>query len=431
MYIRKVEIKNIKSISNFEMEFSEPAGWHVLIGDNGSGKSTILKSISASILGSNLTQGIISLDWNEMLNNDSGKGSCKIKIQQHRHTPVNSNGFFELGSTYGFTLTRNRNNVLITNEPARSKQDFEKENGFSIAFGPFRRFSGNTKQADKVSNSRPLLSAHYSLFDEDTSFYTALEWIEDVYNRWLREKESTNYLAQEPKAKYSSFSSEELFNNLKTFINQSGLLPHNTKFDRVDIDGDLLFVDGNGYSVKIGQLSDGFRSFLSLAFELLRQLVRVFGESAVFDANYQKDTTIGCPGVVLIDEIDSHLHPSWQTRIGQWFTKYFPKIQFIVTTHSPLVCRACSSGTIWRLAAPGSNITSGEITGLDKNRLIYGNILDAYGTEVFGTNVSISDESNEKMNRLAELNIKSILGDINDDEQEDLQRLKSIIPTLK
>jgi predicted ATP-binding protein involved in virulence len=44
---------------------------------------------------------------------------------------------------------------------------------------------------------------------------------------------------------------------------------------------------------------------------------------------------ISSPGVVIIDEIDAHLHVSWQKRIGGWLKTHFPNIQFIVTTHSP------------------------------------------------------------------------------------------------
>ena len=45
-------------------------------------------------------------------------------------------------------------------------------------------------------------------------------------------------------------------------------------------------------------------------------------------------------GVILIDEIDAHLHPAWQKRIGFWLKAHFPNIQFIVTTHSPFICQA-------------------------------------------------------------------------------------------
>ncbi len=50
MYIKKVVIENIRSISHFEMEFPKPAGWHVLIGDNGSGKTSVLQAMALGIL---------------------------------------------------------------------------------------------------------------------------------------------------------------------------------------------------------------------------------------------------------------------------------------------------------------------------------------------------------------------------------------------
>jgi hypothetical protein len=178
-------------------------------------------------------------------------------------------------------------------------------------------------------------------------------------------------------------------------------------------------------------MSDGYRSILSLTFELIRQLVRVYGAEPVFKNIAQGIMTIDPSGVVLIDEIDAHLHPTWQTRIGQWFTKYFPNIQFIVTTHSPLICRASEQGTIWRLTAPGSDIESGKIDGVAKDRLIFGNVLDAYGTEIFGKAVTVSEESNDKRNRLASLNIKSIMGGISKNEEEELNQLKTIFPTEK
>jgi len=60
-------------------------------------------------------------------------------------------------------------------------------------------------------------------------------------------------------------------------------------------------------------------------------------------------TVVDRPGVVLIDEIDVHLHPEWQRAIGVWLQEHFPRIQFIVTTHSPLVCPAANHGRIYHL----------------------------------------------------------------------------------
>ncbi|WP_437719812.1 AAA family ATPase [Sorangium sp. So ce861] len=58
-------------------------------------------------------------------------------------------------------------------------------------------------------------------------------------------------------------------------------------------------------------------------------------------------------GVVLIDEMDMHLHVAWQQRIGFWLKKHFRGIQFIVTTHSPFICQAADPKGLIRLPAPG------------------------------------------------------------------------------
>jgi hypothetical protein len=59
-------------------------------------------------------------------------------------------------------------------------------------------------------------------------------------------------------------------------------------------------------------------------------------------------------GVVLIDEIDAHLHPEWQQTIGFWLTRHFPAIQFLVTTHSPIICQAADKNGLFVLPEPGS-----------------------------------------------------------------------------
>ncbi len=131
-------------------------------------------------------------------------------------------------------------------------------------------------------------------------------------------------------------------------------------FQEVSSDG-VVFKDPNGSNLAINELSDGYRSILSLTFDLIRQMVSFFGYKDVFRNLPKKGMNIDLPGVVIIDEIDAHLHPSWQKRIGYWLTKYFPSIQFIVTTHSPLVCHAAERGSVWRLASPGSDQTSGKV----------------------------------------------------------------------
>ena len=164
-----------------------------------------------------------------------------------------------------------------------------------------------------------------------------------------------------------------------------------------------------------------------MTFDLIRQLVRVYGFEQVFDPD--DPTKIIAPGVVLIDEIDVHLHPTWQRRIGIWFREHFPKIQFIVTTHSPLICQAASVGTVYRLPQPGSDEQGEMITGQMLDRLLYGNVLDAYGTEVFGEGITRSEKSKQNLARLAKLNQKAKHEPLTETEEEERQKLKAMMPS--
>jgi predicted ATP-binding protein involved in virulence len=146
--------------------------------------------------------------------------------------------------------------------------------------------------------------------------------------------------------------------------------------------------------------------------------------------SFKSQMMIPVAGVVLIDEIDAHLHPTWQTRIGQWFTQYFPNLQFIVTTHSPLICRACEKGSIWRLAAPGSDQISGLVEGEAKDKLVYGDVLDAYDTEVFGPDITRGKEGRSKQEEYRSLVYKENYGvKLSQEEKKQLKHLKSIFHT--
>jgi energy-coupling factor transporter ATP-binding protein EcfA2 len=419
MYIQKVHIENIKSISQFDMEFKKPAGWHVLIGDNGSGKSSIIRSIALALAGPEESLGLRA-DWSEWLNRNKETGTISIEVTGNNNDKRKGRGRTpdKVVVTNQLDFKRTNGNVTMKARPlAKGMEDPKKYNWgnykgwFSVSYGPYRRFGGGNRDWEKVYYAQPKLGAHLSAFGEDVALTEALEWLVKLNYQLLESKESGLIL-----------------DKIIRFINTPGFLPHNTHLESISSDG-VIFKDGHGLSLSVNQLSDGFRSILSLTFELIRQLARVYGDKEVFTQNKDNSLSINLPGIVMIDEIDAHLHPSWQTRIGQWFTRYFPNMQFIVTTHSPLICRAAEKGTIWRLAAPGTNLHSGEISGLEKQKLIFGNILDAYGTEVFGRSPVRSQKSDEKLQKLGKLNMMAALGTISHEDEKERLILQQILST--
>ena len=187
--------------------------------------------------------------------------------------------------------------------------------------------------------------------------------------------------------------------------------------------------DGANAVIPVEEMSDGYRSILAMTFELLRAMETAFGTQQLLQSLNSDSGTVNLPGVILIDEIDAHLHPAWQKRIGAWFIKRFPRAQFFVTTHSPIICQAAESGSIWRLASPGSEENSGRVKGQDLDRLLYGNVLEAYSTEHFGADVTRSPTSKEMLANLARLNRKSLSGGLTEKEKEQRLELQRRLPS--
>ncbi|HRG48238.1 MAG TPA: AAA family ATPase [Leptospiraceae bacterium] len=416
MYIKEVKIQNIRSIENLEMKFEEgkEAGWHVLLGDNGTGKSSIVRAIALGLIGPKEIP-VLRLDYSDFVKKNTDM--AEIVIIPYKHESDTRVGQGRTGSPdtsvhLNFIRENGKFNLID-----KSNQDYVYNyiwgggyGWFSCSFGPFRRLTGGDLTWNRAFNSYPSAGSHLSIFGEAIALTEALDWLRDL-----------DYKRKDKKDEES-----QIIDNLIQFINKSQLLPHNVFLNDINSDG-IFFMDSNKNEIEVFNLSDGFRTILSLAFELIRQLCNNFGSSIVFSNIASTTPFIDLPGVILIDEVDAHLHPTWQTRIGDWFTTYFPQMQFIVTTHSPLICRGAKKGTIWKLPNPGEKGNVEQVLGLDKDKLVYGDILDAYSTEAFGKNIERGEVGKEKLKQFSLLSQKKAYGgELTKEELEEYNNLKGV-----
>lgn len=89
--------------------------------------------------------------------------------------------------------------------------------------------------------------------------------------------------------------------------------------------------------------------------DVLRHLIGTYGAPGLTERGADGKLFVKRSGVVLIDEIDAHLHPEWQREVGFWLKRHFPNIQFLVTTHSPIICQAADENGLFVLPEPGSD----------------------------------------------------------------------------
>ena len=122
----------------------------------------------------------------------------------------------------------------------------------------------------------------------------------------------------------------------------NSLLPGTVAIERID-SKHVHFHSVGKVVVAMPELSDGYRSFLVLAIDMLRHVTES-GQNLgdLVQAHPDGSHQVMIEGIVLVDEIDSHLHPLWQRDIGFRMRQIFPKLQFIVTTHSPFVAQAAT-----------------------------------------------------------------------------------------
>lgn len=420
MHLLNLEIDNVRSIKQFRLQLGpkEAAGWHVILGANGAGKSSVIRSLAIAMTGPENAVGLNQV-WRDWQRQDAR--AARISAQIGRDP---EDGFILKGkqtSTVEVELalvprTGSQDQLdLVSNGKATTANrtiwaKAENLGWFAASFGPYRRFTGGDISYERLFFSSPRLAGHLSAFNEAVALTEGLRWLSSL--------------------RVSSFETgkgDQLLTAILNFINNTELLPGNAKIEEVRSDH-VLVRDGNGALVATDLLSDGYRSVLSMIFELIRQLDVAFDTKYLIDMLNHGNGTIALPGVVAIDEVDAHLHPDWQSQIGGWFTKVFPRMQFIVTTHSPIICRNAKS--IWWLPRQGSeNDKSRRLTGQDFDRLTNGSILDAFGTELFGRGVVRSRASKDKLVELAELNRKSLKEELSDAERQYMNELRAILPS--
>jgi predicted ATP-binding protein involved in virulence len=122
-----------------------------------------------------------------------------------------------------------------------------------------------------------------------------------------------------------------------------------------------LLVDHQGSELDVRQLSDGERGVLALVLDLARRLSQT--------STAGMDPLAETEAIVLIDEIDLHLHPKWQRQIVRNLTSAFPRCQFIATTHSPLVIGEVEHSRI-QIISDGHVYSPPHSFGMDSSRVL-------------------------------------------------------------
>lgn len=323
MQLKRLTLGQVRAFDQVELDFQ--LGMNLLVGVNGAGKSTvldvlgillsqILPKISASRatptsfrtsdmrVGGNVMTAALEMEALDVAFN------YLVRFMEGQEDPVR-----EKGRVTEFKIQHERGGEFLPY--SRHMQDgFRKHDAQPLAVYFSTRRSVPTMKAPRISGAFGV---------QATAFAQALAprqlQLRELADWWRVQDE----LAAESDQPRFGHHLDVLSTTIGRFLDDC------TNLRAVEEPVVTLLIDKGGDTLDVRQLSDGERSMIALVLDLARRLAL---------ANpHLKDPIAEGQAVVLIDELDLHLHPGWQRTVVEKLTRTFPKCQFIATTHSPQI----------------------------------------------------------------------------------------------
>jgi predicted ATPase len=361
-YIEKVNILNFFSVEQTSLDFKKTKEIYFL-GENGDGKSLILMAIYLAFNGNYITEKTVR----------EKTGRASDILRNDKNTILT--GFDDKGLEYN------------------PQKGVYLENFF--AYGTHR---------GRYSTDKPEEYGFMSLFDSEQTLVNPVSWLKDQKLLELEKSLDANNAVGELKELPNSFPVALLE---KMFYE---LLERNVE---IKIEGTGVSFKEKGTILTFDQLSEGYKSILIFVSDLLYRLNK--------NANEGEKTT-DLKGIVLVDEIDLHLHPKWQRVLIGKLRKLFPNVQFIFTTHSPTIIQGASEDAmmfrVYRTKEDGKTKVSDPYYRKDLDHLMINTLLTSplFGLDDSRMNSADNDSDTSETYLLYRINKKL---------EEELEKQKS------
>lgn len=336
MKLTSLRLTNFRGIQDLKLDFSEQV--NVLLGVNGAGKTAILDC--AAIMLSRLVGRIRST-------HGTGRFFVDYDISNGKPETNNEIDIVFGGNPYEWSVSKTRTGrkQQTTTRLRQIKEivdliHLDLEFGDSSSLPVVVYYPVNRAVLDiplRIRNKHPfdqLAAYDQALSGNRRDFRTFFEW--------FRDRED---LENEKRLDRPSYRDRQL-RAVRLAVER--FVPEMTGL-RVKRNPLRMVVLKNGESLIVNQLSDGEKCALAMIGDLARRMAI---------ANPAESDPLHGKGIVLIDEIDLHLHPAWQRRVVTSLQDTFPNCQFIVSTHSPQVVSHVKQERIWLLERTKSTVSA-------------------------------------------------------------------------
>lgn len=317
LHLKKFHFEQVKGVGTIEAELFPNQRVYTFIGENGIGKTKFLESVFAILLFTN----------KQAMKTDSYIQHSLIPFKSATINDIsfsfNENDGFSLGNhNYAFILAMHSYPVVYLSAQHRgaiNEKIYEYERGNVSKLGnKSKRQKGYLEYLLTSFNGNP---QHLKNLNMDSNIE---EWIVQ------RALSSNPYQSKEDNREIE----------IKTLLSLLNKVDHRIDKDFLEISGDnRVFLKIENQKREILELSSGFTSILKIIQSIIAGYSYFTNELQIANV----------PGIILIDEIESHLHNKWQVNIIPLLKKLYPKTIFFITTHSPIVISQLKTGEAYRL----------------------------------------------------------------------------------
>lgn len=370
MDIQRVHLRNVGRFGDLNVKFAPQNGKTgnvtVFIGGNGTGKTSILKATATAL--SWLVSRIRSEAGSgapipeEVIKNGEGTAaidiSIPLQIASENGTEKDHEYLWTLAKTRPGRAAREKTNLTNVTSLAGHYRDMIASNSGAslplIAFYPVERVVIDVPLKIKTKHTFDQIDGYDNSLNQGVDFRKFFEWFrnrEDAENESALPQEVLDLIRSSLAGNTDLWMQLEKLNassrDRQLSAVRSAISEFMPGFENLKVRRKPrlhMSIDKNGETLNILQLSQGEKTLLALVGDIARRLAMM---------NPVLQNPLKGDGIVLIDEIDLHLHPTWQKNIIDRLIRTFPNCQFILTTHSPLVISECNDVLIYSIEGGG------------------------------------------------------------------------------
>jgi len=351
LFITKLLLENFRCFDKKEIEFN--SRFSVIAGENGSGKTAILEGLCIALGGWLYGfDGIEISDKRNIYEEDKRVILAKVNSAALTQIPVVVECTAKIyeqeivwdrkitsrnGRTTHGGLSEIKKIANIINQKIYSAEDEEIILPVVAYYSSARLWNEPIQKQKSYKKENVRIEAYKKSISFSNSIKNTMTYINTIA-----------YAAEQDEMYMAEFNA--IMNAIEKSIHsvlQDSKVSYNKKI------AEIVITDKDNKSILYSKLSDGYRCIISLIADICIRMVTL---NPQLKENAIKETT----GVVLIDEIDLHLHPKWQKCVINDLKEIFPKVQFIVTTHSPFIIQSLDNGELISLNEDIETDYSGE-----------------------------------------------------------------------